>query len=57
MENDRDGTTKSGKSLNAQRRENVQILGNIGSWHHQTSGDERKNLKRASRENEKATQN
>ena len=26
---------------------NLQILGNIGSWHHQTSADERKNLKKS----------
>ena len=36
---------------------NVQILGNIGSWHHQTSGDERKNLKRVPLENKRATWN
>ena len=27
---------------NARRKGNLQILGNIGSEHHQTSGDERK---------------
>ena len=36
---------------------NVQILGNIGSQLDQTGKDERKNLKRVSQENEKATQN
>ena len=25
------------------KKENLQILGYLGSWHHQTSGDERKN--------------
>ena len=24
-------------------QEKIRILGNIGSWHHQTRGDERKN--------------
>ena len=31
-----------------------EILWNIGSWHHQTSGDERKIFKRVSQENQKA---
>ena len=30
------------KNQNARRKENQQILGNIVSWHNQTSGDERK---------------
>ena len=50
----RNQTTKSRKNQNAKRKGNEQILGNIGSWHHQTSGDERKN-KRVSRENQKVT--
>ena len=37
-------TSKSKKkNQNTRRKGNVQIPGNIGSWHHQTSGDERKN--------------
>ena len=40
--------TKSRKNKNAQGKENLQILGHIGNWHHQTSADERKNLKRVS---------
>ena len=31
------------KNQKAQRKRNLQILGNIGSGHHQTSEDERKN--------------
>ena len=36
---------------------NLQILGNIGSGHHQTCREERKNWKRISWENEKTTRN
>ena len=36
-------TTKSIKNQNAQRKENLEIIGNTGSRHHQTCGDERKN--------------
>ena len=36
----RNRTTKPRKDQNAQRKGNLQILGNIGSWHHQTIGDE-----------------
>ena len=50
-------TTLSRKNRNAQRKEHLQILGNIGSGHHQTRGDERKNWKGVSQENEKATWN
>ena len=32
---------KSRKNLNARRKGNLQILGNIGSGHHQTSRDEK----------------
>ena len=39
----RNETTKSRKNKNTQTKGNVQKLGNIGSRHHQTSGDERKN--------------
>ena len=31
------------KNQKAQRKGNLQVPGNIGSRHHQTSGDERKN--------------
>ena len=30
------------KNENARRKENLQILGNTGSGHHQTNGNERK---------------
>ena len=50
-------TTKSRKDQNAQRKVNLQVLRNIGSGHHQTSGDERKKLKRISQKNEKTTWN
>ena len=36
-------TTKSIKIQNAQKKGNLQVLGNIGSGHHHTSGDDRKN--------------
>ena len=39
----RNRTTKLRKNQDAQRKGNLQILGNIGSGYHQTSGDERKN--------------
>ena len=35
-------TTKSRKTQKVRRKVNLQILGNIGSGHHQTSRDERK---------------
>ena len=38
----RNQTAKSRKNKYALRKGNLQILGNIGSWHHQTSGNERK---------------
>ena len=38
-------TNKSNSNQNARRKGNLQILGNIGSWHHQTSKNERKILK------------
>ena len=44
-------TKKSRKNQNTQRKENLQVLENIGSGHHQTSGDKRK---RVSQGNEKA---
>ena len=40
--NGRNRTTKSGKNQNDQRKGNLQVIGNIGSGHYRTSGDERK---------------
>ena len=40
--NGRNRTAKSGKNLNALSETNLQVLRNIGSGYHQTSGDERK---------------
>ena len=57
INNGRNTTAKSRKNQKARRKENLQILGNIGSWHRQTSGDERKNFKRISQGNEKTTRN
>ena len=55
--NGRNRTTKSRKNQNAQRKENLQILGNIGSTHHQTRVDIRKNQKGISQENKETTRN
>ena len=41
----RNRTTKLRKDQNSRRKGNLQILGNFGSGHHQTNGDERKNEK------------
>ena len=41
--NRRNRTTKSRNNQNTRRKENLQILRNIGSGHHHTSGFERKN--------------
>ena len=43
------------KDQNNQRKRKLQVLGNIGSGHHQTSRDERKNLKRVPQEHKKTT--
>ena len=48
IDNGRNRTTKSRKNQKARRKGNLQVLGNIGSGHSQTSGDERKNNKRVS---------
>ena len=40
---ERNGTTKSRKNSNARWKGILLILGDTGNWHHQTSGDERKN--------------
>ena len=50
-------TTKSRKSQNDRKKEKSQILGNIGSGHHQTSGRWKKKVKRIPHENEKTTRN
>ena len=39
----RNRLTKSRQNQNARRKGNLQILGLLGSWPHQTSGDKRKN--------------
>ncbi len=52
------GTTKSRKkNQNARRKGSFKILRNIGSGHHQTRGDERKNKNRILQENEETTGN
>ena len=43
--------------IDTRRKGNLQILENIGSGHHQTSEDERKNLKRVHQENEETSEN
>ena len=45
--NGRNRITKSRKNQNVRRKGNLQVLGNIRSGHHQTSGDERKKLKKS----------
>ena len=50
--NGRSRTTKSGSHQNAQRNGNLQILGDIGNWHHQTIGNENKLKKSISEEPE-----
>ena len=39
-------TTKSSNNQNVRRKGNLQILGDIGSWHDQTTGNERKKIKK-----------
>ena len=41
-----DRTTKLKKISNARRKGNLQILGNIGSGHHQTNGDKKKRIQK-----------
>ena len=50
--NGRSRTTKSNSNQNTWGKRNLQILGDIGSWYHQTSGNERKNFKSFSEETE-----
>ena len=50
--NGRNRTTESEEYWDTQRSRNLQELGNIGSGHHQSSGDERKNLKSITEERE-----
>ena len=50
--------TNQEKNQNARRKGNLKVFRNIGSGHHQTSGDERKkNLKRVSKKTKKITRN
>ena len=42
----RNRTTKSRKNQTPQRKGNLQILGNFGSWNYETSGDEKKKIKK-----------
>ena len=44
--NRKNKTVKFGKHQNDWRKGNFQVVGKIGSRHHQTSGDERKKLKK-----------
>ena len=55
--NGRNKTGKSRKNQNTRRKGNLLVPGNIESGHHQTSGDERKNIKRVSLTNEKTSRN
>ena len=48
---------KSRKDLNAWRKEKLQVLDYIGSRHHQTNEDERKNNKRVLQINKKCSRN
>ena len=52
----RNRTAKSEKNKNAWRVEKLLILGNIGSWHHQTEMKE-KNKKSEPQTNEKTSRN
>ena len=38
-----DGMEQPNQDLNARRKGNLQMLGDTGSWHYQTSRNERKN--------------
>ena len=51
----RSRTTKSSSNQNARRKGNLQILGNIGSWHHRTNRNQRKNLKRVPQKDQRIT--
>ena len=53
----RNRTTKSRKNQNAQRKGNLQILGNIGSEHNLKCGNERKKFPKIHQVNEKTTRN
>ena len=50
-------TAKLGKNQNSQRKRKLQILGNIGSRHYQTSRDERKSKNRVPQKNKKTSWN
>ena len=49
----RNRTTKSRQDQNARRKQDLQILRNLGGWHHQRSGNEKQNSKRISQETKK----
>ena len=51
----RNRKTDSSEYQNIQKKESLQIIGNIGSWHHKTNGKEGKKEKRVSQKNQKAT--
>ena len=40
---------------NARRKRNLQILGDVGSWHHRTSGNEKKIFKRVCQKSQEIT--
>ena len=46
-----DRTIKSVQDETARRKRDLQILRNVGVWHHQTSGNEKQNWKWISQEN------
>ena len=56
-DNGKQGTAKSRKNQNTWKTWYLQILGNIGSGHHKTNGNERKNNKRVPQTNKKASWN
>ena len=47
----RNRTTKSRQDQNARRKRDLQILRNLGGWHHQTSGNEKQNSETISQKN------
>ena len=57
INNGKNRTTNSKKNLNAWRKEKLQVLGDIESEHHRTSGNEIKIKKRVPQMNEKASRN
>ena len=55
--NERNRIALPRENQKAWRKENLLILGHIGSGYHQTSWDERKNVKRLTQENDEPAQN